>query len=338
MFLDAGGSLMLQTDLAAVESDKNRIKDIVVHNTDGLQRIGVKNVVDCTGNGDVIAQSGASYRKGRERDGKVQSMTLLFYMANVDVEEASKHFTEEWYWGVRPGETEKQLLHFAGSLEPWQKKAPGEFPFENCERHKLWAMIQHPGFLSINLSDVSDLDPTVGEDITTAEIRSREQVLKLSAFLKKHVPGFDNSYLAGTPSRIGVREGRRLDGLYEIQTEDVLQARRFDDSIGCGGYCMDMHDPDGQGITFNLVDKGGHYQIPYRCLVHREMDGLLAAGRCISATHEALAAVRVIGICMVTGEAAGTAAGLSVLKGVTARNLDVGLLQKTLRNNQVLLD
>jgi hypothetical protein len=226
----------------------------------------------------------------------------------------------------------------AGSLEPWQKEAPDEFPFENCEGHKLWAMIQGPGLLSINLTDVSDLDPTSGEDITTAEIRVREQVLRLSAFLKKHVPGFKDSYLAGTPARIGVREGRRLDGLYEIQPEDVLEARTFDDSIGLGGYCMDMHDPDGQGITFNLVEKGGHYQIPYRSLVHRDMNGLLAAGRCLSATHEALAAVRVIGICMVTGEAAGTAAGLSALEGIEPRDLDVKTLQETLRRNRVLSD
>ena len=139
-------------------------------------------------------------------------------------------------------------------------------------------------------------------------------------------------------ARIGVREGRRLDGIYEFQAADVLEAREFDDSIGLGGYCMDMHDPGGQGITFNLVDKGGHYQIPYRCLVHRDMDGLLAAGRCLSATHEALAAVRVMGICMVTGEAAGTAAGLSVVNGVEPRDLDLKMLQDALRENRVLVD
>jgi hypothetical protein len=337
MFAEAGGTLFLDTDIAAVETNKKKIKSIIVHNADGLTEIPLKAAVDCTGNGDVIGQSGAAFNKGRKKDGKVQSMTLLFYLGGVDVEEAKKHFDIEWYWGVRPNETKKELIHFAGSLERWRKLAPTDFPFADGDTHMLWAMILRPGLLSINLTDVPDRDPTKATDVTFAEVEVRRQVIQLSESLRKYVPGFKDSYIVGTPARIGMREGRRLAGQYEIQANDVIGGKRFDDSIGRCGYCMDMHDPEGKGISFKLIKGGGYYQLPYRSLVPAELDGLLAAGRCISASHEALASVRVMGPCMVTGQAAGTAAAMAVKQGVEIRDLDVRRLQARLREGKVLL-
>jgi hypothetical protein len=154
-------------------------------------------------------------------------------------------------------------------------------------------------------------------------------------FLQRHVPGFEACHLVMTFPRIGVRESRRIQGEYCLTYEDVVEARRFDDVVTLCGYRVDIHGYDG-GPIYNEPERGtqikdyGSYDIPYRCLVPERVDNLLVAGRCISGTHEAHASYRVMGTCMGTGHAAGTAAALSVREGVSPRQLDVDLLQKTL--------
>ena len=338
MLLEAGADLMLDTRVVGALTAGNRLEGLIVHNAGGLQTVRAGTTIDCTGDGKVIGHSGAAFKIGRESDGKVQSFTLLFWLGGVDVDEVRKHFQEEVYLTRRPGERDEQPIHLAGSLERWRSAAPDEFPFPDGARHKLWAMVLRPGLLSVNLTDVSGVDPTNGDDVTRAEIEARRQVLRLKEFLRRHVPGFADCYLITTPAHIGGREGRRLAGAYEMQARDVTGCGRFADSIGLAGYCMDLHDPAGGGIDFTMIEDGGHHQIPYRCLVPRETDGLLAAGRCLSASHEALAALRVIGTCMVTGQAAGTAGALAARLNVQARHVPVDLLQATLRETGAILD
>lgn len=338
MFLEAGGHLMLQTNIISAITSEKKLEGLVVHNASGLQMIHAKVIIDCTGNGDVISHSGAAFAKGQADDGKVQSMTLLFVLGGVDVVEASKYFQEKLFEVVPPGEKEKRLIHFAGTLEPWRRKTPNDFLFESGDTHFFRAMILKPGILLINLTDVSRLDPTSGNDITISEVEARRQVFQLKKFLRKHIPGFQDSYLLWTPPKIGIREGRRLIGLYELQAQEVINGKRFKDSIGLGGYCLDVHDANGKGAFFTMIEGGGNYQIPFRCLVPKEVDGLLAAGRCISVSHEALASVRVMGICMVTGEAAGRAAALSVLQKREVRELEVKQLQDALSKAGALLE
>lgn len=338
MFLEAGGCLMLQTNIVSAIASEKKLEGLVVHNASGLQTIHAKVTIDCTGNGDVISHSGAAFAKGQVDDGKVQSMTLLFVLGGVDVVKASKYFQEKLFEVVPPGEKEKRLIHFAGTLEPWRRKTPNDFLFESGDTHFFRAMILKPGILLINLTDVSKLDPTSGNDITTAEVEARQQVFQLKEFLRKHVPGFQDCYLLWTPPKIGIREGRRLIGMYELQAQDVIKGKHFEDSIGLGGYCIDVHDPNGKGTFFTMLEGGGNYQIPFRCLIPKEVDGLLAAGRCISVSHKALSSVRVMGTCMVTGEAAGRAAALSVLQECEVRELKVKQLQDALRKARALLE
>lgn len=338
MLLEAGAELMLDTEIVGALTEGTAVSGLIVHNPGGLQTVRATTTIDCTGDGDVIARSGADFSIGRTGDGGVQSLTLLFLLGGVDVETACRYLPDEVYYAVRPGERNEQIIHLAGSLETWRRAAPDEFPFADCERHKLWAMVLRPGLLSINLTDVAGVDPTSGAAITAAEIEARRQVMQLKEFLRRHVPGFANCYLISTPARIGGREGRRLRGMYEMQREDVIHGGRFPDSIGLGGYCMDLHDPSGGGITFTPIEGGGSHQIPYRCLVPEKMDGLLAAGRCLSASHEALAALRVMGTCMVTGQAAGTAAALATRLRVRVRDITGEFLQAELRKYGAILE
>ncbi len=131
--------------------------------------------------------------------------------------------------------------------------------------------------------------------------------------------------------QIGVRETRRILGEYVMTAEDILEARKFDDAIARGAYPIDIHSPTGEGTYIKSPPAGESYDIPYRCLVPKKIEDLLVAGRCISTTHEAQSAIRVIPIVVAIGQAAGTAAALSARLGTTPRELDVSLLQNTLR-------
>jgi hypothetical protein len=149
----------------------------------------------------------------------------------------------------------------------------------------------------------------------------------------EYVPGMENCYMVSTPNTVGTRESRRLRGRYRLTRDDVVSQRRFPDSIGYGSFFIDIHGTSGPGMDRKEWNppSGFNYQIPYRILVPEAVDGLLVAGRCASCDHEALGSLRVMPQCGVMGEAAGTAAALSLDAGVPVGEVDVRRLQTMLR-------
>jgi hypothetical protein len=126
---------------------------------------------------------------------------------------------------------------------------------------------------------------------------------------------------------LGVRESRRIMGDYVLNAEDLIAGRVFDDAVAMGGYHIDIHRPAGTWVDSHNVRT---YTIPLRSLIARGVEGLMMAGKCLSATHEAVASTRVVPICMAQGQAAGTAAALAVKRGVSVRDVPTSLLQDTL--------
>ena len=144
------------------------------------------------------------------------------------------------------------------------------------------------------------------------------------------VPGFENSYIAQSGTHVGVRETRRIVGDYQLTAEDVLTARKFDDAIARGSYPVDIHNPKGSGTVLKRLPPGEAYDIPLRCLLPRNAEGLLVAGRCLSGTHEAHSSYRVMPIVMATGQAAGVCAALAAGSRVSPRSVDFKEVQKEL--------
>jgi len=161
-------------------------------------------------------------------------------------------------------------------------------------------------------------------DLTYIENEARKRTMTGLTFVRKHVPGYERAKVAYSCPQLGVRESRKIVGETTITEEDILSSQKCDDTIGrCGA----------QMTGYKLYDVSGlDYDIPYGCLVPRGIDGLLAAGRCISATHEAINTLRLILPCMLTGEGAGTAAALATRHGVAPRRVDVPQLQTQLRD------
>ncbi len=187
------------------------------------------------------------------------------------------------------------------------------------------------GVMATMLTRVSLVDSTRPEELTHAEIEGRRQALEYERFLRDRIPGYKSARIVAFSTQIGVRESRRVYGEYRLTREDVLSARKFEDVIGLSGAPVEDHHPE-QDTQWIYLPEGETVDIPYRTLVPQKVEGLLVAGRCFSATHDAHAAVRSMAQCMAMGQAAGCAAALCLVHRESPREISVADLQAELRN------
>jgi hypothetical protein len=288
--------------------------------------IRAKVVVDCTGDGDIAAQAGAPYEVGDE-DGLVQPMTLMFLMEEFNRDAFSvyvKRNPDQWrgvhgLWGLI-----RQAIK-AGELE---------MPREDV----LFFSTVHEEQIAVNSTRIIKVLGTDVWDLTYAEREGRRQMRMIAAFLKKYVPGFERSYIGQSGAIAGVRETRRIAGEYRLTEEDILAGRKFNDVIARGSYPLDIHNPLGPGTFQKPIPPGESYDIPLRCLLPREVENLIVAGRCLSGTHQAQSSYRTMPICMATGQAAGVCAALSVKNGSPPRHVPAGEVQRVLEQQKANLD
>lgn len=272
--------------------------------------------VDATGDGDLFYLAGCDYQLGRDSDGFCQPMTTCFRMSGVDLD----LFTED-----RP---RLQQLYK-------EKQAKGELI--NPREDILVFFGVGEDVLHFNSTRVVKLDPTNPFEISRAEVLARRQIHELISFLKENSKAFDESALISIAVNIGVRESRKLKGMHVLTADELIACARFEDSIALGNYDIDIHSPTGTGTSHRYFAEGEYYTIPYRSLLPKEYDNLLVAGRCISATHEAQASVRIMPICCCLGEAAGTAAAIAFNSGKNAHTVDVKAVQNKLTANGAVL-
>lgn len=325
MLEEAGVQLILHSFVMDTLVEDGRVSGIVFVNKSGVQAIRAKVTVDCSADGDVAYKSGCEMEVGRREDGMTQPMTMFFRVAGVDDAEIQRYVDEH---------PEEQHLLFHTLIE--EKRKSGEW---NVPKNHLgiYRSLQ-PGVYRVNTSRVQGLDGTNVRDLTRAEIEGRKQAFELIAFFRKYIPGFANCTLIDTAVQIGVRETRRIVGEYMLTADDLISGRAFEDVIALYGYPIDIHSPDRITTEFNTsFHTANVYQLPYRILVPKSIDGLLVAGRCVSATHEALGAIRVMPCAFAMGQAAGAAAAVASGQGIAPRRVDPGQLQQILRKQDVVL-
>jgi hypothetical protein len=257
----------------------------------------------------------------------------MFRLSHVDLEATAAYLRAnpaEMRTTLPPAErTAGALTAVAGLYEKWhaaQERGAVGVPRELVS----FFISPYPDEVTVNMTRVVDIDPLDPDDLTRAEIEARGQVTELVEFFRRDVPGFANARIAATATQIGIRESRRITGVYTLTGDDVLTARTFDDAVARSAYPIDIHNPSGSGTVTHRLPPGASYEIPYRCLVPEFVDGLLVAGRCISTTHEALASTRLTPTVMTLGQAAGTAAHLALESGVEARAIDARELRRRL--------
>lgn len=327
MLLEAGVELKLYTMAGDAIVEDNIIKGIIIQSKSGREAVMANIVIDASGDGDVAANAGVPYVKGRESDGKMQPMTLMFKVAGVDFES-----------GVFPCGFEETFEVPKGDLQTLGRE---NLPYP--AGHVLLYKSTLPGIVTCNMTNCIDVDGTSAEDMTKATIVCRKQITPIIDFLRSTVPGFENCYLISSASIIGVRETRHFEGEKTLTQEDVVKARQFEDWVVTKAHFgFDVHNMSGSGLDATGVQKKfdtkGSYTIPYGCLVPKKIDNLLLAGRNISGSHMAHSSYRVMPICVNMGQAAGIAAALCCQTSVAPRQLEYRLIQQKLIENGVNIE
>ena len=286
MVQTAGVKVLLHTFLADVKRKDDTVTSIVCATKAGLLEFSAACFVDSTGDADLTRFAKAEIEIGREEDGLCQPMTLFFRLANVaptfDFAEIQNKFE--------------------------QAKARGEItvPRDNLVPGKTL----NPGVWNFNSTRVLGKSPFDIVGFSGAEFEGRRQAFELRDFLRREVKGFENAELIMTGPQLGVRESARIVGDYTLEVDDIVNLKKFDDSIARGTYPVDIHSPTGSTTDFREMPAHEYYTIPYRSLTPVNLKNVIVAGRPISSSHGAHSAIRVMSICACVGQGAGTAAGL----------------------------
>lgn len=330
---DSGAQLWLDSMPLSTYVEDGCISTVEVASPAGPISIHAGVVIDATGDAAVAEMAGAEMLTDHESD--VQPLSLLFKLGNVDVGKvlawAAANPSE-----MRPGsvvaDSSAEYANFWGFRSILQSGwAEGALSFERQEMHV--AAMPRRGELILNVTRLRETGGDVAYHGKAYAVLAR-QVLEVTEWCRKKLPGCERAYISAVGDRVGVRESRRVKGKYVLTANDVRSGAVFSDTVACGAFPLDVHSNN----TATMASTSGSnvYQIPMRALVSSNIRNLLMAGRCISSTHLANGSVRISATCFATGEAAGVAAAILSKTGGNG-DLDVGQVQSILTSREAIL-
>ncbi len=305
-----GVHLHLMTRLCSTKKDASgRLTHAIVESKSGRQAIAAKVFIDATGDGDLGALAGCGFEVGHPETGLTQPMTLMALVTGLEAKSIRQFFNYDAASGgtFEPKERLNDLLTSLGTPPSYDK------PTLFWIRDDLFAFMANHEY-GVRADDAAG--------ITQATVHARAEVHRLVRTLAGAGGVWKGLRLVATGSQLGVREGRRLHGLYQVGLSDILEGARHPDAVCRGRFMIDIH-AFGTGKTRGLEKAPGKtrpYDIPARALVARDVDGLLFAGRCISGDFFAHASYRVTGNAVALGEGAGNIAAACYHTGQTPRD------------------
>lgn len=320
MLTEAGVDFTLHTQLIDVAADKNRVDHAIIASKSGIFAVKAKIYIDATGDGDLAAWAGASFKIGDE-NGDMMPGTLCSLWADIDWERVSTA-------GQNP--REKLPVAFGDKV----------FTFDDSHLPGIWQVGRHAG--GGNIGHTFGVDATDERSLTKALIWGRKSMLEYGKFYREYVKnGYENMELVATGSLLGVRESRRITGDYVLNVEDFKARAVFDDEIGRYCYPVDIHPTRPDRASFEKFEKefrqdlrykkGETYGIPYRVLCPVGLSNVLVTGRCVSCDRAILGSIRVMPGCYITGQAAGIAAAIAAERKTHIRGFAVRELQARLK-------
>lgn len=347
----AGVKLLIYSWAVAPLIEGETVRGVIVENKGGRSALLAGTTIDCTGDADLAFRAGVPTVKGREADGKMRPISLIFRMGNIDfgalVEYARSHpeqFTRDPNFQVL--DLERGVVRISGFFDlVAEGRRRGELS-DDCHYLRFEGVDVRRGICFVNNTRVYRVDGTSAWELTRAALVARRQIHSLVDFVRKHVPGCRNAFLLDTATDLGVRETRRIRGEYVLDETDIVANRVFEDRV-VHFYNhlvlpgIDVHSPDaGEGSAGDShartdIHLERSFYIPYRSLVPQKVEGLLVAGRSISQTHDADKWTRLMPCCMEIGQAAGTAAAVAADQGVVPRAVSVRRVQEALARQGV---
>jgi len=320
MLLEAGVEVHLGISILDVEKEGSRIKSVIAFDGNRLVAFSGNVILDCTGDALVSVKAGVPCVMEDPENG-LQPMTLFFWIYGADDKKIEEYLSQD---------EENKYLPYHKEVE--EARARGEFPV-NRNKIGLYHMVGE-GEWRLNTTRIQGKDPVNETDMSQAYFEGLKQVEFLMRFFKT-LPGLEHARIAQSGASVGIRESRRIQGVYTLTEQDLIQATEFEDAIALCSYPVDLHPAKGAatGTSYKKerTDVAEIYQIPYRVLLPENVDNLLVAGRCVSATHEALGAIRIMPAVFAMAQAAGTAAALCTEKQCGPKEIDCQILKDTLK-------
>lgn len=347
MVKECGIELLMHCELTDVEVKDGKILSVTVTGKGTPIKIEASVFIDGTGDGDVGYMAGAEYEKGQDKTGVLQPPTLMFHLDGI-------HF-EEFYDYL---EQHPEELPYELGLPHIREGYNAEF-FRNNPSHVFFGLntmikklqeagdcpvkrdtviyIKQPieGQVAVNTIRILNFDGSNIHDLSHGEMDAHLQIMPIIEMFRKHIPGFQDCYLASVNSTIGVRESRRIMGIKKLCYQDALDGVVPEDTIALGNYFIDIHSGDG-AKTFTKTIKEP-YGFPYGITVSKDIDGLMMTGRCVSVDAITFGSSRIMGPCMAIGEGAGVGAALAVQKGISPKDVPVDEIRKVLLSRGAIL-
>lgn len=310
LLLRRGVRLLLHTRFVDVRLKGRRITECILCGKSGPEALRADVLIDCTGDADVAGRAGFALMKGRPKDGLQLPMSMMFFVRKLPKDATGPVLPDGWFQRIQRQE---------------------DLPMTS-----VWP--NGPGGHALKVK-IPMFDSTDTESFSAAEIQARRRIWEVLDYYQR-VRGEPWRY-DGASSQVGVREGARIAGDYVLTVEDLRAGRKFDDAIARGVFYLDGHKPDDDKRTYILSRaemRVPPYQIPYRCLIARDGDNLLMAGRCFSADQLALSSARVSTTCAMMGQAAGIAAAECVKRGCDPRQLDASEVRSAVEERGGVLE
>jgi hypothetical protein len=321
LLLSSGVEVLFHALAAGVVmADGHRVHALLVETKSGRYAVVGRAFIDASGDGDLAAWAGVPYELG-DGAGNMLYPSTMFRLNGIDPERAGKA------WEVIPG------LMLRAETEG-RYRFPRKTPIVRPQKSGIeWRV----NLTQLANRDGNAMNGTDARELSDAEVLGRQQIAQVAGFLRE-VPGFERSYIVDIAPQVGIRETRRMRGLYQLTERDVLDCASFDDTIGVNGWPLELHlKGDVQFRWPKIPESRGFNHLPYRMTVPPGLDNLWIAGRCASMSHEAQSAARVTGACFVMGQAVGSAADLALEDGRNAADVDIATLQSRLEQNGAYL-
>jgi glycine/D-amino acid oxidase-like deaminating enzyme len=323
MLLEAGVTVLL-----GALAETACVEDGAVHGvwlaTKGQRRLVRAAVtIDCTADADLAASAGVAFDQGDPRDGHIQMVNFWWRLGGVSEadRQAPVLANDEKVAAFRRAVDSGDIRPPRGIVKP----PPDAFPWNGRQ-------------FGFTYWEIAGVDPTDPAEVSRCLAECHRAALDVIRFARKRLPGFENAVIERLPALLGTRESRRIQGRYSVTEQDMLAGRKFPDGVARAGFWSDYHDaPPHHTTPYNLDYRRKHapppgdwYEIPYRALLPRKVDGLLVAGRAISCERPVQAAMRIMRTCFYTGHAAGLAAALAAAARISPAAFDPAPVRQAL--------
>ncbi len=334
MVKESNIDVFLHTMVSGYNDEKCKVN---ITSKEGSRELYAKVVIDCTDSADAAVSAGANFVFGRQSDNMPQVASLLVRFGNVDMEQLCAYLSTHRDQ-IRPLKlSEKQINDYAEKVKTAPVFVLGAFPelikkasHDNIgyQRDRLIGVADREhNELILVCSRTENVNPNDTLNYSEAEFDALLQTTSVMKLLNGYIPGCEHAYPIASGHSIGIRETRHVKCLHNLTADELMSGTRFDDAIACGAYHLDVHNPDDNGLSTKFPPK---YQIPYSCMIPDGLKHTIIAGRCVGASQEAQASIRVIPILAAMGEAAGCAAAVSIKSEKNPAEISITELQQRL--------